>query len=544
MNTVPQPASRVDKTTADYLAIALAPMLIMAVVGSLTFFLLEITYEGEYAGRLRWTLFWFVFASVLVSRIAIVHGSGYASLYGLALAAATGLLLLRYIGVHLGVWFCLALIWWSTSKLTWDCTLVEEDEDASGEGLLRVAGLDRRTQVSHDSSERSHPQRQKVRQSLWRRWKSRLISLFSFSSALPHSPGLWVVYFSLAALPVFGIGQLVIADEKPQSRFLGFILLCIYLAAGLTLLLTTSFLGLRRYLRQRRLRMPGRMAATWITVGLAVIGGALLVSLALPRPAAISLLAGRMQKIGSPDLEASMFDWFGEGAESERQGWARNARRSGNDRAGRRNRNASPDGQEFSSSSLFGLDGPMAQWSQPGTVAASVVRSLRWLVYLLLGLAALWLIKRYWRQLLEFARQLVSAIAQFINRMFGGMSPKRQRDGPHGSAPARTRPFSSFKNPFTSGMAAKLSTAELIVYSFEALQAWARERGFERRPDQTPIEFAHRLAGMLPAFSDDFAYFTRIYSRVAYAAQLSPPPPLNSVERLWEAMSTPPDREQ
>jgi hypothetical protein len=52
------------KTTADYLAIAVCPALIMVLVGSLVFFLLQIGYSGQWTGRLQWVLFWFVFAMV------------------------------------------------------------------------------------------------------------------------------------------------------------------------------------------------------------------------------------------------------------------------------------------------------------------------------------------------------------------------------------------------------------------------------------------------------------------------------------------------
>ena len=36
----------------------------------------------------------------------------------------------------------LGLIWWATNKLTWDCTVIEDDQDASGEGLLQATKLD------------------------------------------------------------------------------------------------------------------------------------------------------------------------------------------------------------------------------------------------------------------------------------------------------------------------------------------------------------------------------------------------------------------
>ena len=108
---------RPSRTFADYAAVAVCPVLIMLAVGSLVFFLVEIGYAGSQLGKLRWTLFWFVLAMVLVSRIAIEKGSDYAGVYGVGLAAATAFMLSQYVGNHLGVWLLLGLIWWATNKL-------------------------------------------------------------------------------------------------------------------------------------------------------------------------------------------------------------------------------------------------------------------------------------------------------------------------------------------------------------------------------------------------------------------------------------------
>ena len=79
------------KTAADYLVIGVSPVLIMLLVGSLSYFLIEVFFRGEAIGSVRWVMFWFVMAVVLVSRIGIEEGVGKAAVYGLALAAATWL---------------------------------------------------------------------------------------------------------------------------------------------------------------------------------------------------------------------------------------------------------------------------------------------------------------------------------------------------------------------------------------------------------------------------------------------------------------------
>ena len=36
----------------------------------------------------------------------------------------------------------MGVVWWCAHKLTWDCTLIDDDEDASGEGLMQRIGVD------------------------------------------------------------------------------------------------------------------------------------------------------------------------------------------------------------------------------------------------------------------------------------------------------------------------------------------------------------------------------------------------------------------
>ena len=58
-----------NQTLADYVALAISPALIMGLVGSLVFFLLNVLYAGEYVDRMRWILFFFVFGAVLIARM-------------------------------------------------------------------------------------------------------------------------------------------------------------------------------------------------------------------------------------------------------------------------------------------------------------------------------------------------------------------------------------------------------------------------------------------------------------------------------------------
>jgi hypothetical protein len=254
--------SKPHKTIADYMVIALSPVLIMALVGSLCFFLIAILYRSQTLGSARWVMFWFIVGIVLVSRIAIENSTQHAASYGLGLAAATCFYLMRTQPSYLLGIVLLAIVWFCAHKLVWDCTLINEDEDSSGQGLLERAPA--------SNAPQKKPAKQPPRKVL----------------AAPRPPGRWVVYFSLAALPLFGLGQELLPSDAVAARRSGGTLLALYLTAALGLLITTSFLGLRRYLRQHYLRMPPAIAVAWLKFGVGVACFVLIGAVFLPRPGA------------------------------------------------------------------------------------------------------------------------------------------------------------------------------------------------------------------------------------------------------------------
>ena len=132
----------------------------------------------------------------------------------------------------------------------------------------------------------------------------------------PHAPGVWIVYFSLAALPLFGLGQLFLPSGDIERRRWAFQLLCVYVASGLGLLLTTSFLGLRRYLRRRGVEMQDDMARVWIALGAAIIVVLLFVAALLPRPAPEIALSQFPIRFTTPQRDSSRYAFGNDGADA------------------------------------------------------------------------------------------------------------------------------------------------------------------------------------------------------------------------------------
>src|SRR5437667_975632 len=129
-------ASDTEHTLADYVAIALSPALIITLVGSLVFFLVEVLLGPHYPGQLLWILFFAVFGAVLVSRISMSSDiADRAAIYGLILAVLVWLAMLLYVkypsSSSLAGWDWLVngvlilITWWSAYRLTYDSTLID-----------------------------------------------------------------------------------------------------------------------------------------------------------------------------------------------------------------------------------------------------------------------------------------------------------------------------------------------------------------------------------------------------------------------------------
>jgi hypothetical protein len=177
-----------QRTITDYVVSSLSPVLIMLLVGSLVFFLIQVFCHGKTAGSLRWVMFWFVIGIVLVTRIGIEEGTQRAALFGFGLAAATSLYLLRTNPAFLLGIILLGLVWWCAHKLTWNCTYVDDEEDASGRGLMEtLPDYLRRKNKSKCKTPLTNAEKATQRQ-------ARLGAYF-FKPAKSQPPGLWVLFF-------------------------------------------------------------------------------------------------------------------------------------------------------------------------------------------------------------------------------------------------------------------------------------------------------------------------------------------------------------
>jgi hypothetical protein len=508
--------ARPRKTLADHLVMSISPVLIMALVGSLTFFLIEVFFRGGAVGSVRWVMFWFVLAVVLVSRIGIEQGETQAAVYGAALAVATWFYLVRVHPAFILGMLLLAIVWWCAHKLTWDCTLIDEDEDASGGGLLETAG--ERKDISPPATKAAKGERHKTK---------------AKAKPAPHSPGLWVVYFSLAALPIFGLGQMLIARNDAAARRAGFIYLFVYVAAALGLLLTTSFLGLRRYLRQRYLEMPAAIAFGWVRFGLGVAALVLAGALLLPRPGAneawVSLRYHIDYQLRSASDFAMRLSPHGKGEGRAGKEMSEQANKTGDASQPQEGKEKSPNPPENGTAQT--RENPAAQ--SPAD-SAGVYHLFRILFLLALALAAGWWLYRKREVLLQMARAFWAAAAKFFRDLFG-LVASQKRPGQLATIQEEKRPlFESYHNPFLTGREGSWTHEKLVLYSFEALQAWAEKQGINPRPEQTAREFCEELGSRYPEMNSELYGLSFLYGHAAYGMSAPAKYDLEPVKSLWQ----------
>jgi hypothetical protein len=607
------------KTTIDYMVIAISPILVACMVGSLALFLSAVFHPSPFESRINLVIIFYSVATVGIARISIEEGKDKAVLYAIPLALVTFIAFsifspadgpLFYLApfVRIGI---IAITWWSAHKLTWDSTVIFDHEDSSGQGLLQKVGLDTDTR---DPSDRKSKDAATINGGSWfERWQ--------VNRKKPHTPGVWVVYYSLAAMPLFGLGQTFIQVGHQELRTFCFQLGCIYVGSGLGLLMTTSFLGLRRYLRHRDIEMPPAMANMWLTVGSIVIGILMVGALILPRPGKGPSLDFLTDTFESDDYETSEHaignDGFesgpngnqssnenseqssGEGEQSgesgqgdeqgsgegEQSGESRHGDEQGSGEGEQSGENGQGDGQGSGEGEQSGESGQgdeqgsekgeqsgesgqggeqgngegdhqaqesesqpeqnSAQQSPPQSTSNSQIlknmgKFLSLVIWIVAGIALLYFLYKNRTALLKAASEMWHGFWEWLSNLFSGTSNETTAvtTATFETAAERPQPFASFNNPFHGTL--KMSPREVIHYSFQALEAWAYEKGIERRDDQTPNEFTREVAYNAKIIGTNIEQLGKLYSQEAYAPNSVASSHLPELQAFWSVLLTTP----
>ncbi len=460
-------------------------------------------------------------------------------------------------------------------------------------GLLQAAGLEELD--VHAEERRKHGEKELVANRLrklpgedeapaprgwYQRWQR-----YRAEREKRRTPGVTVVYFSLAALPLFGLGQSLIPAAAGDRRRYVFWLMTVYVGSGLGLLLTTSFLGLRRYLNQRKLKMPPAMTAVWLSVGGGLVAVLLLLGALLPRPSAEYPLfdfnpAGSEKesaskhavKGDSPGKGPGRANSGKDGKEDDAENKDKDAGKgkdkdAGKDKDGEKGgdkdkgksgqdgkdkdgkdkdgKGKEKDGEKDAGSSRDSDSVDASTDSVASTVSEffrQVTPVLKWIVFGIIALIFLVIVLRsglrWLANFFEWARNLLDALRNLFSGLFGGWVGGGSEETEETATKKVTppRPFAAFSNPFTDGSARGRSPRELVRYTFAAFEAWAREHHLGREAGETPLEFAQRVGEEMPKLEDDSRRLADLFAKAVYSADELSAAAAASLRETWELL--------
>jgi len=337
-------------------------------------------------------------------------------------------------------------------------------------------------------------------------------------------------------------------------------------------LLTTSFLGLRRYLRRRQLQMPAPVTSGWLTFGVILIAALILIGALMPRPSAE--YRGVLEWIGlvSPERSASEQAQKRDGA-GKGKGKATHEKRGSDGEGGKGQDTSRADGTDGTGADKPGSGGGRDKGkgeggqdgqggkgggeSETGDQSAepswrsnvldflqdlgALTTILKWIIGIVVALVVLFLLMRSGLRFLanftQWPRRLLGALQRLWASLCGWWRVGESGSDDEEDAPVRPpRPFASFRDPFLSGEVARMTPNELVRYSFEALEAWAVERGIERQAGETPLEFAERVGQETPALELHVHRLAGYYAGLAYARRSLTPDCHASLKQFWRLL--------
>jgi len=172
----------------------------------------------------------------------------------------------------------------------------------------------------------------------------------------------------------------------------------------------------------------------------------------------------------------------------------------------------------------------------------SVGSLIKWIVFAIVALAVIagiiFFILRGLAPFTAWAKSLLD----WLKGLFGKKDKKPEATKEEAAAEEselfRPPPFETFSNPFTDGTVKHRTPAELVEYSFAALESWAFEHGIRRKPGETPMEFAVRVGHEFAELDEPGFRLAELYGRVLYSRSPLPGDTLVKLKAFWQQLES------
>jgi hypothetical protein len=172
------------------------------------------------------------------------------------------------------------------------------------------------------------------------------------------------------------------------------------------------------------------------------------------------------------------------------------------------------------------------------TLGSGTGALLKLLLWMALAVILIYFAWKYREQVLQALRQLRDDLRRLWSLLFGRERDKAADSGAEMPAAeaARHKPFAAFRDPFVAGDAKGYSMEQLVCYTYDAFEAWARERACPRAAEQTPLEFAQQVAREHPQVALDAQRMADLYSRIVYGRERISSDRRQVLSQLWQQM--------
>jgi len=346
----------------------------------------------------------------------------------------------------------------------------------------------------------------------------------------PGHPGVVILYFSLVALPLFGLGVYLFDLNQSAARFRMGAYLFIYLWCALALLCLATLSQLRSYFKSRRVALPDSLGMAWLLLGMVTVSVVMFTAFLLPQPPSVAGLFVRDRVIamyhgweanwrashpGSrPEGSTGRDGRNGMPVESDpRDAEPVGDRQHGDDLmktpAQRSRENLQEMGAGFNTTMRKAFDGFIT-----GLGCLMVLFSVILLIFML------YLFLTHFRDRRQRLRVLKQKRTPFWKKQ---------------TSPAGVRQyFGDFGDPFIPGCS--LDPEQLVDYLWDAMMAWFEDQGAKIPTNQTPQQFVNCNLEVLGGFYGKALFLANLLDRSRYAASPLGGEWLPNLQDFWNAL--------
>ncbi len=508
---------KADWTLTDTLLSIVNPFLILVLLWSIVFFLLDVRYiyTAVNDSNLRIVVFFFILGVVAVNRIFATESVEDGVIYGFGLGLAISLYVMVSTSAYgtgsfiynlvtgnnflafLSNMGLVIFLWWLTNRITYECCI---DENLSAGEIGITTSLSKAIEKSKEQkTKRKKTQSTDLFYELEAIDPTQLtfkdpsakditFNIMGFGDRLSKIPaGISILFFSIPVMGIFSLGLRILVNGGREMINAGWFYLVLYVFSSALLLVMTSLGGLREYYKMRRVSIPGFLGITWIGLGTLITIIAMVCSAYLPLPS-----------LPNPIYVA----------EHQPDPWVR--------------------GSTFQLSPVVAT--PVEIWEQQ-----QILQKLGYVAIAIIAIVSLWVAFQflksvfiYWlRVSVQSGKLGFRWLKRFIEPRVKQIKLKRR-------VPISKSKSAKFVNSLSHPeMSRRFTPNEHIEYAYQALCALAEDLGVPKKHSETPLEFLRNLPQSLEVLREEIEEITQLYQIAVFSPVVFDEKILDRLRKFW-----------